>query len=144
MTQPMAKTPAIIVDIDGTCCHMCDRGIFEHEKAINDTPNMAVITTIRGLATLGYDIIFCSGRFEQHRDVTERWLRKYLPGLGYARLLMRKDGDRREDSIVKEELYRTLIEPYYDVLLVLDDRTRVVNMWRSIDLVCFQVAPGDF
>ena len=31
-----------------------------------------------------------------------------------------------------------------DVFLVVDDRQKVVNMWRDLGLTCVQVAPGDF
>ena len=57
---------------------------------------------------------------------------------------MRKGGDKRIDSIVKKELYRKYIEPFYRVKLVLDDRNQVVDMWRDLGLPCWQVAPGNF
>jgi hypothetical protein len=57
---------------------------------------------------------------------------------------MREAGDSRKDSIVKQELYERHIKPSYDVFVVLDDRNQVVDMWRSLGLVCLQVAPGDF
>ena len=31
-----------------------------------------------------------------------------------------------------------------DVFLVVDDRNKVVDMWRSLGLTVFQVAEGDF
>ena len=31
-----------------------------------------------------------------------------------------------------------------DVLMTVDDRQRVVDMWRAEGLTCLQVAPGDF
>lgn len=59
-------------------------------------------------------------------------------------LLMRQDGDHRDDAIVKYELYRDYIAPWYDIKIVLDDRDRVVRMWRQIGLTCLQVNDGDF
>jgi len=32
----------------------------------------------------------------------------------------------------------------HDVFLVVDDRNKVVDMWRSLNLPVFQVAEGDF
>jgi hypothetical protein len=32
----------------------------------------------------------------------------------------------------------------YYIEYVLDDRNQVVDMWRSIGLICLQVAEGDF
>jgi hypothetical protein len=31
-----------------------------------------------------------------------------------------------------------------DVFMTVDDRQKVVDMWRDLGLTCFQVAPGDF
>jgi hypothetical protein len=31
-----------------------------------------------------------------------------------------------------------------DILCIFDDRDKVVKMWRSNGIACFQVAPGDF
>jgi hypothetical protein len=57
---------------------------------------------------------------------------------------MRRSGDNRCDSIVKEEIYREHIEGKYNVLAVFDDRDRVVDMWRRLGLLCLQVYYGDF
>ena len=53
-------------------------------------------------------------------------------------------GNRLDDKIVKECLYRTHVEPRFNVKFVLDDRNRVVDMWRSLGLKCLQVAEGNF
>jgi len=42
-------------------------------------------------------------------------------------------------------MYERLVPGTYDVLLVLDDRNQVVDMWRKeLGLTCFQVDYGDF
>ena len=51
----------------------------------------------------------------------------------------RNAGDRRKDSIVKNEIYVNCIEPVWDVLYVIDDRPQVVEMWRSHGLPVLQV-----
>lgn len=56
---------------------------------------------------------------------------------------MRADGDCRGDDVVKAEMLAE-IQKTHDVFLVLDDRDRVVNFWRSTGLVCWQVSPGNF
>lgn len=56
---------------------------------------------------------------------------------------MRKTGDHRQDSIVKAEIYAEKIEPYYNVLFVVDDRPQVVEAWKSIGLHVIAVTdPG--
>jgi hypothetical protein len=58
---------------------------------------------------------------------------------------MRPDGDHTEDTALKSDWYDAMLEEDKDRLMfVFEDRTRVVNMWRSKGVPCFQVAPGDF
>lgn len=61
-----------------------------------------------------------------------------------ALLLMRGQGDMRPDHAVKHELFNAHIRDAYDVLLALDDRDRVVALWRSLGIVCLQVDEGNF
>ena len=57
---------------------------------------------------------------------------------------MRANGDYRADDVIKAEIFQEHILPRYSVAAVVDDRNRVVNMWRSLGLICLQVAEGDF
>ena len=57
---------------------------------------------------------------------------------------MRKEGDFRRDSIVKQEIYEQHIKDKYVVEFVLDDRDLVVSKWRELGLKCLQVQPGAF
>jgi len=57
---------------------------------------------------------------------------------------MRSQGDTRPDEIVKREIYEEHIKPLYNVDFVLDDRNKVVKMWRSLGLKVLQVAEGNF
>lgn len=120
-----------------------DRGPYDEMRVHRDAPNPPVIATVRALRAAGSEVIFCSGRTDGCRRATEAWLAGHvLPD--HAGLYMRKAGDVRKDAVVKEEIYRLHIEPFYDVLLVLDDRNRVVAMWRALGLTVLQVADGDF
>lgn len=90
---------------------------------------------------LGKQIVFCSGRHEDYRDVTEEWIYKHVK-VPFT-LIMREDRER-DDSVEKYLIFDKYIRPYFNPEFVLDDRDRVVQMWRSIDLPCFQVNAGDF
>ena len=57
---------------------------------------------------------------------------------------MREEGDYRSDDIIKKEIYDEMILPYYNVIAVFDDRSKVVEMTRKLGLHTFQVADGDF
>jgi predicted kinase len=118
------------------------RNPYDASSANNDSVNEAVASTLEALSQAGYKIVFCSGREDIYRDKTEMFLKKHI-SFDY-KLLMRNTGDHRKDFIIKDEIYQKYIKPYYNVLLVLDDRTQVVDYWRSQGLTCFQVAPGDF
>jgi hypothetical protein len=47
------------------------------------------------------------------------------------------------DEILKKKMLDTFVD-INDVFLVVDDRQKVVDMWRGLGLNTFQVAPGDF
>lgn len=91
-------------------------------------------------------VVFVSGRPERIRVHTLAWLEAH--GLNDetnpATLYMRSDGDRRDDTIVKQELLQKLRDDGYDPIMVFDDRDRVVQMWRDNGIPCAQVAPGNF
>lgn len=143
--QDSSLSKALICDLDGTlaifgnkrspfCAKNCD---------LIDEINPPVAKTVELYYANGHNIIFCSGREDQYQPETRRFIEKYLPNISYQ-LFMRKTGDFRKDSVIKEEIYRNNIEGKYYVDLILDDRKQVVSCWRSLGLVCFQVAEGDF
>jgi hypothetical protein len=94
------------------------------------------------LQTAGKAIIFVSGREDKYKPQTLLWLEKH--GIKFDHLYMRKSGDLRKDSIVKQEIYEQLILNQYNIAFVLDDRDQVVRVWRDLGLTCLQVDYGDF
>lgn len=142
------KQKALIVDIDGTLANTDHRehlaktknwpGFFAAGK--DDPPITEIIDLVSRYAD--HKIILCTGRPENYRILTVEWLAKHE--IPYEKLYMRLDNDFRSDAIIKETIYRQKIEPYYKISFVLDDRKKVVLMWRKIGLRCLQVADGDF
>lgn len=137
------KPAAIIVDIDGTIALRGDRNPFDEEAVGQDTPNLSVVAVVRAMHRDGYKVIFVSGRTEKSRDATEVWLSVNVPVL-YEQLLLRPNADNRPDQVLKMGFYEAFIRDQYSVLCVIDDRQRVVDMWRDLGLTCMQVAPGKF
>lgn len=138
------KTPAIIVDIDGTIAKMVDRGPFEWSKVGSDQPIEPIIDLVYLLSDF-YPILFLSGRDEICRPQTEKWLEQNTYIKSYSKLFMRPQGNNEKDSIIKRRIYDTKIKNVYDVRYVLDDRDQVVKMWREeLGLTCLQVAYGNF
>ncbi len=134
---------AVIVDIDGTIALRSGRDPFEWQLADQDVPNEPVISVLRALVASGLSVIYVSGRPESARQITEDWISAKIQIGG--ELHLRPNEDFRRDSIVKREIFETLLQGKFDVVLVLDDRNQVVQMWRhELGLTCLQVADGDF
>ncbi|MGK7926289.1 MAG: AAA family ATPase [Spirulina sp.] len=132
---------AVMVDMDGTLAIIGDRSPYDASKCGEDRPNPPVLDTVLKWQK-DTKIIIISGRTDDGKVQTEEWLKRY--GVNYGEIYMRKQGDQRKDSIIKEEIYRQNIEGKYNIRFILDDRNQVVEMWRSLGLTVFQVAEGDF
>ena len=144
---------AIIVDVDGTIATHYDedgnqlREHHDYGQVAHDLPVWSIINLVKILHAEGYDILITTGRMDRPgtpsvREDTEYWLDFH--NVPYEKLIMRRDRDFRPDNITKKELYEEHIVGRYEVELVLDDRDRVVKMWRDEGLKCLQVAEGDF
>lgn len=134
---------AVLVDVDGTLALHDGRDPYDESLVAFDLPNTAIITIVRALHKDGHRIILVSGRSEAARQDTTDWLTEHLQ-VPIDAIYLRPRGDRRRDVHIKREIYQNHIASRYDVLCVLDDRNQVVQLWRSLDLTCLQVAPGDF
>lgn len=142
MNTASKKRRCVICDIDGTLAHnFGGRNIYDYTRVIEDTPDPMVCAVIDGLdSTFGVDyldIILVSGREDNCREQTEEWLEHNM--IPYKQLYMRKTGDKRDDTIVKEEIFKEFIEPEYIVLGVIDDRNKVVRMWERLGLKVMKV-----
>jgi hypothetical protein len=135
-----ALPPAIICDLDGTLCLFGDANPYDRDFT-KDVANRVVVDLLERFETT-HTILLLSGRKEAARAQTEEWLETH--GICYEHLWMRPDGDNRKDVIIKQELYERHIKGQYGIAFVVDDRTQVVDLWRSIGLICLQCASGDF
>jgi hypothetical protein len=141
----------IAFDLDGTLANIEHRLHYIKNKptkwpaffdaCTDDLPVLPVIMVCNRLIWSGCRIEVWSGRSDRVRPQTERWLDKHA--INYATLRMRKDGDYRQDSIVKAEWFDALPIEQRPVI-AFDDRQQVVDMWRSKGVICCQVAPGNF
>jgi hypothetical protein len=151
----------IICDIDGTIADITHRLHYIQNKPKNwesfygtvkdDKPIYPIIDLLRLLnagVSFSEDVrfVFMSGRKNSTRQDTQDWIREHLPFLDAWSLYMRKDGDYREDFIVKKELLEQLKLdfPEYEIWFALDDRNQVVRMWRDNGITCLQVKDGDY
>lgn len=131
---------AIVVDIDGTLAnHEPHRSPYDTSKYAEDTVFEHVRRVVNAYGDWN-DVILLSGRDSEFRDVTEAWLNDNV--ITWSELFMREQGDKRNDAVVKYELFKKHVEPNYNVIGVFDDRPRVIRMWRAIGLPVFNVGNG--
>ena len=147
----------VIFDLDGTLANIdarrklatkpngkLDWNVFHNPSNIKlDVPNEPVVKMAQLFAENGFNIVIFSGR----TDKTERRTRSWLSNnrVPFHKLVMRphKTMNFIPDEILKKDMLDKHAD-IDDVFLVVDDRNKVVDMWRSLGLDVFQVADGDF
>lgn len=145
----------IIVDIDGTLAHMNGRNPYDYNLVGTDVVDENVANIVRRYAqrdimemTPDTYIIIVSGRDDTCKDETLKWLTDN--NIPFDEFYMRdhtlvdEKGNKLDDTVIKKDIYEQWIKPRFNVRFVLDDRDRVVKMWREQGLKVLQVAEGDF
>ena len=168
----MQKT--VIFDLDGTLANIDSRrdismkpngrldwNVFAAPNSILalDKPNAPVIKMAQMFKADGFKIVIFSGRNDRGFDATIQWLNDFK--VPFDLLVMRPDKFKDKswpiadgnpatpdmrfmpDEILKKKMLDAFVD-LNDVFLVVDDRDKVVKMWRDLGLNTFQVAPGDF
>lgn len=133
---------ALICDLDGTLANILHRNPYDASTCENDDLNEAVGNVVKFYFEHGYKIFLVSGRKDEYREQTLRWLQKH--DIKFTDLLMRKTKDMRKDSIIKKEIFEEFIKDKYYVEFILDDRPQVIRMWREIGLIVFQLDDEEF
>ena len=151
------KKNKVIFDLDGTLALIDKRrdvstksnGKLDWDKFFDpsniklDVPNPPVVKLAQMLADDGFTIIIFSGRSDKTILTTKSWLaRNRIP---FQKLVMRdsKTNHFTPDDILKKDMLDKHVD-INDVFLVVDDRDKVVKMWRDLGLTVFQVADGNF
>lgn len=152
---PLPDAGIVLCDIDGTVADTRRRVPFLQQDPKNweaffeDMDQDPVIETVAREVLLdiasGRQLFFVSGRPETNRAVTERWLQD--AGLGmYQTVFMRRAGDHRPDTVVKQEILdRYFPEPYRSqIVRVWDDRPSVCReVWEKAGLPLTQCGTGE-
>ena len=164
----------VIFDLDGTLANIDVRrdksmkpngklnwDIFAAPDSIMDwdKPNLPVIKMAQLFKKDGFKIVIFSGRNDRGFFATRDWLK--IHNVPFDLLVLRPDKFQSKswpiahgnpatpdmrfmpDEILKKAMLDTFVD-IDDVFLVVDDRHKVVDMWRAEGLTSFQVAPGDF
>jgi len=152
------KKDTIIFDLDGTLALIdkrrdlsrkpngkIDFKILHDPSNIHlDKPNMPVVKMAQLFAQNGFNIVIFSGRSDKTMLTTKSWLtHNRVP---FHTLIMRphKTMNFVPDEVLKKQMLDDASFDIDNIFMVVDDRQKVVDMWRSLGLTVFQVAPGDF
>jgi len=141
-----------ILDVDGTLLLRLPggRGPFDWDRVHEDVPNAPVIHVVRALALAGDSFVVVSGRLDVCRDATIAALHRHVflqssTAWNSGDLFMRdKAREFMPDHELKRELLHHELVPRYDIVGAIDDRHKVVEMWRQEGIFCMQVADGNF
>ena len=163
----------VIFDLDGTLADITARKelatksngkldwvVFHDPSNIKlDVPNEPVVKMAQMFAENDFNVVIFSGRNDRSFHTTRSWLSRHR--VPFQKLIMRPDkflnwGEKiasgniatqemrfMPDEILKKHMLDLFVD-INDVFLVVDDRDKVVKMWRDLGLNTFQVAPGDF
>lgn len=142
------KKNCILVDMDATLCFNLQGRPFYGNGAADsmreDKPCKQLCQLVNTyIADKSVDVIILTGRedTEDIRKATEDWLKNNLIG-NVDKVLMRPLKNFTKGPDCKYNLYKEYIEPYYNVLFVLEDSSKVVKMWREHGIMCLQPNDG--
>ena len=138
----------IVVDLDGTLADVEHRRRFItgkkkdwkkfHEECVNDPPNEWCVRLILAMRIAGCKVEVVSARSQEVEALTRQWLERTFAGdvSGLNLVLLRAGGSFAHDVDLKRGWLRRFGKER--ILFAVDDRRRVVDMWREEGLVCLQ------
>lgn len=154
----MSFRPLFIFDLDGTLAdirhrrHLVEgetkdwRGFFA--ACVDDAPMTSVIRTLQELRSAACDVWVWSGRSDEVREDTMRWIERHGVIDGRTKrfqIRMRPAGDHQPDEKLKATWLESLAQcDRRRLVAIFEDRDRMVKLWRDNGIQCYQVAPGDF
>ena len=129
---------AIIIDLDGTLAIMGKRDPYDVSKANElDSINEAVRIIISSYLKYNENnkVIFLTGRPEKYEQNTIGFINRC--GFYEYTLFMRLNDDWRKSEIYKKDVYDNYIKEKFKIDFVMDDNSKVINMFRGLGLICF-------
>lgn len=132
-----------IVDVDGTIAsgthrehHLVGKKNWDayFSEMDKDEPIDFVINWVKELAK-DYTICIVSGRPDTYQFETMHWL--WHHNVPYDYIFMRPGNSKEDDTVVKKNILDML--PKDKIKIVLDDRPKVVRMWKEQGLFCIPV-----
>lgn len=149
----MTSKPIVIVDLDGTLSdgshrlhllptenlHLTESWSEFNRAAAADSPIKSTIAVINGLWVSGFAVVILTGRSDEVRYETCKWLNEN--GVKFDEIIMRRQQDNRKDTVIKEEALRAI--GLGNIVCAFDDSPNVVKHFRSLGITTYQVTEYD-
>ncbi len=144
----------VVCDLDGTLANLSDRRHLVqgekrdydkfYEMCDKDIPNEWCVRLLTSLMDSGYRVVIVSARRQLQRQKTLAWMREAFdfPNHNVPQLvLLRPPKDSTEDKVLKKNwLLSSGLKPR--ILFVIDDRPKVIKMWREEGLQVLDCGSG--
>ena len=143
------RQDTVVVDLDGTLAdvnHRIPLVKTDHpdwdefyKRVADDKLNVWCKKLIKGMRESGHRVVIVSARPQTLLEVTSSWLYKH--GVIVDNIFMLREVNKGKiDFTPDRELKRRWLAKYGKerVLFAVDDRQRVVDMWREEGVVCLQ------
>lgn len=149
----ITSKPIVIVDLDGALSdgshrlhllptenlHLTESWSEFNRAAAGDSPIKSTIAVINGLWVSGFAIVILTGRSDEVRYETCKWLNEN--GVKFDEIIMRRQEDNRKDTVIKEEALRAI--GLDNIVCAFDDSPNVVKHFRSLGITTYQVTEYD-
>lgn len=149
----ITSKPIVIVDLDGTLSdgshrlhllptenlHLTESWSEFNRAAAGDSPIKSTIAVINGLWVSGFAIVILTGRSDEVRYETCKWLNEN--GVKFDEIIMRRQEDNRKDTVIKEEALRAI--GLDNIVCAFDDSPNVVKHFRRLGITTYQVTEYD-
>ena len=147
----MPRPKCALVDVDGTLAdisairyHVTTPGVEKdfdafHRASKDCPPHEQALAFCRRHHAAGHVVCVVTARMERHYDVTKNWLDRHMP-VPYDGPIMREDGLRYSDVVIKRRIYHYLSKSY-DIRWACDDNPAIVSLWKELGLEV-EVVPG--
>ncbi|QPB09496.1 polynucleotide kinase/phosphatase [Klebsiella phage Solomon] len=138
-----------IFDLDGTLSdgthrlhllpkkdlHLTESWTPFNMAAGDDAPIEDTIAVLNALSSRNAVIIILTGRSDEARSITQKWLSDH--GVKYDYLIMRSSHDNRKDTVIKEDELRKI--GLDRIVAAWDDSPTVIAHLRSLGITTYQV-----
>lgn len=139
----------VIFDLDGTLSngehrlnmlpkvdlHLTESWSEFNLAAKNDSPFIDNISICNAMYDAGFCVIILTGRSDEVWNETVEWLEKHK--VSHDMLIMRRASDNRKDTVIKEEVLRTI--GLDNIVACWDDSPNVIAHLRGMGLTVYQV-----